>query len=97
MKLKIKDIQHIANLARLELTKAEEQKYGEQLSAVLNYIEQLQEVDVSNIEPTAQVTGLSNVLREDEVKDWDEGERDAALKQAPDMVDGQIEVKRILK
>ena len=97
MKLKIKDIQHIANLARLELTKAEEKKYGEQLSAVLDYVEQLQEVDVSNIEPTAQVTGLSNVLREDKIEDWDEQERDMALKQAPDMVDGQIEVKRILE
>jgi len=97
MKLKIKDIQHIANLARLELTKVEEKKYGEQLSAVLDYVEQLQEVDVNNIEPTAQVTGLSNVLREDKIKDWDEQERNMALKQAPGMVDGQIEVKRILE
>ena len=97
MKLKIEDIQHIANLARLELTKAEEKKYGEQLSAVLDYVEQLQEIDVNNIEPTAQVTGLSNILREDEVKDWDEPERDMALKQAPNMVNGQIEVKRILE
>ena len=97
MKLKIKDIQHIANLARLELTKAEEKKYGEQLSAVLDYVEQLQEVDVSNIEPTAQVTGLFNVFREDKIENWDEQERDMALKQAPDMVDGQIEVKRILE
>ena len=67
------------------------------MSAVLDYVEQLQEVDVSNIEPTAQVTGLSNVLREDKIKDWDEQERDMALKQAPNIIDGQIEVKRILE
>ncbi len=96
MKLNKKDIQHIANLARLELTQTEEKKYGEQLSAILDYVEQLQEVDVNNVEATAQVTGLANVLREDKVKDWDEQERDTALKQAPDMVDGQYKVKRVL-
>lgn len=96
MKLKAKDIQHIANLARLELTKAEEKKYGEQLSAILDYVERLQEVDVNNVEATTQVTRLANVLREDKVKDWDEQERDTALKQAPDMVDGQVKVRRVL-
>ena len=97
MKLKIKDIQHIANLARLELTKVEEKKYGEQLSAVLDYVEQLQEVDVNNIEATAQVTGLGNVMREDKIKDWDEQERNMALKQVPELENGQIKVKRVLE
>jgi len=97
MKLKLKDVKHIANLARLELTKAEEKKYGEQLSAVLDYVEQLQEVDVNNIEATAQVTGLGNVMREDKIKDWDEQERNMALKQVPELENGQIKVKRVLE
>lgn len=91
-----KDIQHIAKLARLDLTEDEFKKYGSQLSNVLSYIEQLEEVDVSDAEPTAQVTGLLNVLREDEVREWDKREVNEALRDAPELEGGQIKVKRIL-
>lgn len=97
MKLDKKEIQHIANLARLELTKQELELYGQQLSDVLKYIDQLQEIDVAGVEPTAQVTGLENVLREDEVKDWDEDELRTALEQAPGREKEYIKVKRILE
>jgi len=97
MKLGKKEIQHIANLARLELTEAELKKYGSQLSDVLNYIDQLKEVDTANIEPTAQVTGLENVLREDVIEDWDAEERNKALKQSPELEDGQVKVRRVLE
>lgn len=90
-------IQHIANLARLELSDEEMDKYGTQLSDILGYIEQLQEVDVEGVEPTAQVTGLENVLRDDEIKDWSDKERQEALEQAPALEDGQVKVKRVLK
>lgn len=96
MRLNKKDIQHIANLARLELTDKELKTYGDQLSDVLSYIDQLKEVDTKGVEPTAQVTGLKDVFREDEIKQWDEKEREAALNQAPEMEDRQIKVKRIL-
>ncbi len=97
MKLTKKQVQHIANLARLDLTDAELKKYGSQLSDVLNWIDQLKEIDTANIEPTAQVTGLENVLREDVVEDWDSKEREAAFKEAPEIEDGQYKVKRILE
>ena len=97
MKLSKKEIQHIANLARLELTEKELKLYGSQLSEILEYINQLQEVDTTNIEPTAQVTGLENVFREDEVKDWDKKEREVAIRQAPELENGQVKVKRILE
>ncbi len=97
MKLDKKDIQHIANLARLELTDEELKIYGSQLSDVLSYIDQLREVDVSAVEPTAQVTGLINIFREDEIEEWDEEEREAALAQAPEMEDGQVKVRRVLE
>ncbi len=97
MKLDKKQIEHIARLARLELTEKEMQTYGSQLSDILNYINQLQEVDVNNIEPTAQVTGMENVFREDKVKEWDKDERQAALEQAPELKDGQVKVKRVLE
>ncbi len=97
MQLSKEEIQHIAKLARLELTDKELEKYGGQLSAVLNYIDQLKEVDVKGIEPTAQVTGLENVLREDEIKDWDEKEIEAALKDAPEREEKFIKVKRVIE
>jgi aspartyl-tRNA(Asn)/glutamyl-tRNA(Gln) amidotransferase subunit C len=96
MKLTKKEIEHIANLARLELTGQELKKYGEQLSGVLSYIDQLKEVDTTDIEPTAQVTGLENVLRADQASDWPENERDRALEEAPELEGGQIRVKRVL-
>ena len=58
-------VRHIAKLARLTLTEAEEKKYAKELSAILNYIDKLKEVDTSKVEPTAQVTGLKNSFRED--------------------------------
>ncbi len=90
------EIKHIAELARLDLNEEELKMYGEQLSSVLKYIEQLQEVNTEDIEPTAQVTGLENVLREDEVEDWSEPEKYNAISQAPSLEKKQIKVKRVL-
>ena len=97
MKLTKEEIKHIADLARLELTEAELKKYGSQLSDVLNYIDQLKEVDTTDIEPTAQITGLENALREDEKEGWSERETEEALRQAPELESGQIKVKRVLE
>ncbi|MFA4833276.1 MAG: Asp-tRNA(Asn)/Glu-tRNA(Gln) amidotransferase subunit GatC [Patescibacteria group bacterium] len=96
MKLKKEEIKHIADLARLELTDDELKKYGSQLSDVLNYIDQLKEVDTTGVEPTAQITGLENALRQDEKGDWDKRETEEALRQASALEDGQIKVKRVL-
>ncbi len=96
MNLSQEQIKHIAKLARLDLSEEELKIYGEQLSGVLGYIEQLQEVDTSSTEPTAQVTGLVNVLREDGAEDWPESEVKSALLQAPEVEEEQIKVKRVL-
>ena len=61
------DVKHVARLSNLTLTDDQVTTYQEQLSDVVNYIEELQEVDVANTEPTSQTTGLVNVTREDEV------------------------------
>ena len=63
MSLSKEQIEHIAKLARLELTEEELDKYGGQLSDILNYIDQLKEVDVAGVLPTAQVTGMENIFR----------------------------------
>ena len=96
MKLSKENVTHIAELARLELSEQDLNKYGSQLSYVVDWIDQLKEVDATGVEPTAQVTGLENVMREDKVEDWNDEERKKALAEAPEMKDGQIKVKRIL-
>lgn len=97
MKFSKNQIQHIATLARLKLTDEELEKYGGQLSNVLSYIDQLGEADTVNILPTAQVTGLENVLREDEIEEWDEQEREATLEQTPERKGRYVKVKRVLE
>ena len=96
MSLTKQQIQHIATLARIDLKDDEIEEYGSKISAIIDYIGQLQEVDVTNIEPTAQVTGLENIMREDLIEDCDNGIQNAALKQAADTEDKQIKVQRIL-
>ena len=97
MNLSKEQIEHIARLARLELSDEEFLKYGSQLSAVLDFIDQLKEVDIEGVEPTAQVTGLVNVWRKDAVVDCAETEREAALAEAPEIEERQVKVKRVLE
>lgn len=65
MSLSVEEIQKIAELARLKLSPEEEKRYSETISAVLDYMTILNEVDTSGVEPTSQVTGLEDVFRED--------------------------------
>lgn len=69
MTLTREEVRKIAELARIELTAAEEKRHAETISAVLEYMKILNEVDTSKVEPTAQVTGLQNVTRADAVKE----------------------------
>ncbi|MFH1670380.1 MAG: Asp-tRNA(Asn)/Glu-tRNA(Gln) amidotransferase subunit GatC [Patescibacteria group bacterium] len=61
------EVRHIAMLARLHLDDSKVEKFTRELSSILDYVDMLQEVDTKNVEPTAQVTGLTNGFREDEV------------------------------
>ncbi len=61
-------VRHIAKLARLRLTDAEAAKMAQELTSILKYVDMLGEVDTKNVTPTAQVTGLQNVAREDVVR-----------------------------
>lgn len=67
MKLTKEQVEHVAKLARLGLSNAEVEKFQIQLSGILDYVEQLNEVNTDGVPPTAQVTGLTNVMREDRV------------------------------
>lgn len=63
------DVKKVAKLANLPLSPDEEEKYSAQLSKILEYIDKLNEVDTSNIEPTYNVSGLYNAMRPDEVSE----------------------------
>lgn len=95
MKLSPEKIEHIAELARLKLTEAEKDKYSEELSIVLDYIEKLEEVETSTVKPTAQVTGLKNVVREDEVRKKDEEKCQHMIKEFPQKEGRLLKVQEV--
>ncbi len=89
----IKDVEHVAKLARLELTEEEKELYTKQLGAVLEYVNQMNEVDTSNVEPMTQVINFVNVMREDKVVY--EHTKEELLKNAPQEEDGFFRVPKI--
>ena len=68
VKLTKDDVLHVAKLSNLTLTDDEVDKFVDQLSSIVGFVSELEEVDTSNVEPTSQTTGLTSVLREDEIK-----------------------------
>lgn len=95
MKLKKEEIEHIAKLSRLRLSDEEIDKYRQELSSILNYVNALAQVDAKGVEPTAQVSGLKDVFREDRVISWEESEVASALSQG-ELEKGNVKVKRVL-
>jgi len=91
MSLSEEEVRKIAELARLGLTDEEVKKFSGQLTDILDFVEQLSELDTENIEPTSQVTGLENVLEEDEEVVYVEEKTDL-LKCSPQ----EIEARQIL-
>ncbi|MCA9388156.1 Asp-tRNA(Asn)/Glu-tRNA(Gln) amidotransferase subunit GatC [Candidatus Berkelbacteria bacterium] len=87
------DLQKVAELSRLKLTEVELEKFSEQISDIVKYVEQLNEVDTQDIEPTSQVTGLMNVLRPDEqVEGSSDPDRKALLSNAPEQESNYVKV-----
>ena len=95
MKLSIEQVRHIAELAKLSLTPEETERYREQLSAILDYADTLQQLDVADIEPMSHAIALTNVMRADVPAD--STPREEILANAPDQQDGQIRVRAILE
>jgi aspartyl-tRNA(Asn)/glutamyl-tRNA(Gln) amidotransferase subunit C len=92
--LSTEEIKKIARLARIELSEQEVEGLQKDLSAVLDYVEELKQVNVEGLEEVNQVTGLVNVQRLDVVVDH--GNRQEIFSQAPEMKDGYFKVKAIL-
>jgi aspartyl-tRNA(Asn)/glutamyl-tRNA(Gln) amidotransferase subunit C len=89
------DVIHLAALAKLELTDSEIERFTGDISRILDYVEQLQAVDISGLEPTSQVTGLLDVERIDEIRTYGYEAR-SLLDNVPEVEANQIKVRRVL-
>lgn len=91
-----KQVEHIAKLARIELTDQEKEKFTKELSSILDYVEQMNKVDTKNIEPIKQITGLKDVMREDETSKKEKiGNK--ILKQAPKRKQDYFKVPKVFE
>ena len=95
MGITVQDVEHAANLARLNLSAEEKERFAGQLDAILKYADKLNELDTSDIEPTSHVLPLANVMREDEVRPSWPIEQVLAI--APDEEDGHFKVPAVLE
>ena len=95
MSLSQSEVEKIAKLARLGLIGQEKESFAKQLSSILEYIEQLKQVDTKGVEPTAQVTGLENVMREDAVAVQDEQSRAELLGQVSNLENDLVKTKSV--
>lgn len=94
MSVTIKEVEHIAKLAKLEFSDAEKEKFTHQFNDILKYMEQLNSVDTTDVEPLAQVIELQNVFREDVVTP--STPTDEALSNAPSATDAHFKVPKVI-
>jgi len=89
------DIEKVAKLARLELSEDEKRTFEEQLEQILTYMEQLNRLDTTGVEPTSHAIPMVNVFREDEIKP--SFPREEVLGISPDQEDDHFKVPRIIE
>lgn len=89
------EIEDIAKLARLEISEQEKEMYAEQLSAIFSYISLLNELDTEDVVETSQVTGLEDVVRQDEVIGCELKTREKLIKQFPDRLGDLLKIKGV--
>jgi aspartyl-tRNA(Asn)/glutamyl-tRNA(Gln) amidotransferase subunit C len=89
------DVEHVATLARLELSETEIAKFTEQLGSVLEYFEKLDKAETADIKPIDQINNMENVTTDDKI--GEKYEREEMLKNAPEKEDGFIKVKAVFE
>jgi len=87
-------VHKVANLARLELTAEEEQQFTLQLGSIIDYFQQLNELDISGVPPTTRAIDVSNVTRADNLQP--DPNREAILQSAPEQEGDFFKVPKIL-
>jgi aspartyl-tRNA(Asn)/glutamyl-tRNA(Gln) amidotransferase subunit C len=95
MKITREEVVHVADLARLEFTEEEISRFTSQLSSILEYVEQLSELELEGVEPMAHVQDVVNALRDDAVKP--SLSREAVLANAPDAKNGCFRVPKVIE
>lgn len=94
MSLKVEEAKHIAGLSRIGVSEKETEKFSHDLSVILDWMKELEGVDVKNVEPTAHISGIKNNLRTDAVEQFPDKEK--IIKLFPEEKDGYDKVKSIL-
>lgn len=95
MKITKEEVRHIASLSRLSLSEEEVETFGDQLNAIIEYVEHLKELDTAGTEPTSHVLPIRNVTRED--VSGASLPREEALRNAPDATDKFYRVPKIIE
>lgn len=90
----LEQVRKVAHLARLELTPEEESQFTTQLSDILDYVQQLDTLDTTDVEPTTRAIEVSNITRPDQLQSF--SERESILGGAPDREDDFFKVPKIL-
>ena len=94
-KIGLKDVQHIANLARLTFDEQEIESYQYQLSRILDYIGKLNQLDTEGVPPTSHVIPIRNVMKPDEKRDL--FQREDIIANAPSTEQGYFEVPKAIE
>jgi aspartyl-tRNA(Asn)/glutamyl-tRNA(Gln) amidotransferase subunit C len=89
------EVQKIANLARIEITGEEAEKYSRELSDILGFVEKLNEADTEKVEPISHITGAKNVVREDKVIEASDETKERMINNFPEKKDRFDKVKAV--
>ena len=89
------EVKKIANLARIEISEEEADKYSTELSDILGFVEKLNEADTESVEPIAHITGAKNVIREDKVVEYSDGTKENIINNFPEKKDRFDKVKAV--
>ncbi|MDA0674598.1 MAG: Asp-tRNA(Asn)/Glu-tRNA(Gln) amidotransferase subunit GatC [Cyanobacteria bacterium] len=90
----LEQVRKVAHLARLDLDPAEEAQFTTQLNGILDYIEQLNELDTTDVPPTTRAIETSNITRADQLETF--SDRESILSNAPDREEDYFKVPKIL-
>lgn len=88
-------VKHVAQLARLGLSEKETEKFKKDFERILEFVKKLNQVKTDKVEPTAHITGLQNVMREDQGQAVSQAEKDRLMSLVPQKKDNQVKVKAV--
>lgn len=93
MKLENKEVEHVGQLVRIQINEAEKTKFNNEMSAILDYVDELESAPTQNVESISQISGLENIARTDEIVPSLQNEK--VLQNAPEKEDNFIKVKKV--